>query len=534
MKFKIQLLALAFSSLIFSHVYSEQIIFGDHDLLRLTIETTGPTQADLNETISIALDSCQAREFLKDTRNRLLVSEFQTDQQEDHTKFEEDRYQATIYDYTHGRAIVLNGYAFDSSTISAIETNEQPISNAEELLEASHIAQIKSDEVVHHGMPPFISKDFPDGTSHRLLHLIVTSANSSRELYINMNNRTVESSGPPTKLVCDIPDPAPNASASGKGKPGTAKFVISSGGKTIWTFKAIRPSASSGTRASGIELRDVKYKGKTVLFQAHAPILNVKYDSGCGPTYRDWQWDEWPLHCTGAVITPWLRFCNAPAKTILDPPNADGGDFPGGIAVYFDGQEIVLKTQMFASWYRYVMEWRFHVNGTLKPRFGFGAVNLNNCPCNVHRHHVYWRLDFDIVSAGNNLVREFNGPNTHHDIIYELKRRPKAPHRHWEISNTRTGEKYALIPGPNDGVSDAYGVGDLWVVKYHPGELDDGWAAVSGTDAQTMANIDNFVNGEVVKKKDVVIWYGAHFKHDETQPGGGSHIVGPEIRPVKW
>jgi hypothetical protein len=30
------------------------------------------------------------------------------------------------------------------------------------------------------------------------------------------------------------------------------------------------------------------------------------------------------------------------------------------------------------------------------------------CVCTVHHHHVYWRLDFDIRTAGNNVVREYN------------------------------------------------------------------------------------------------------------------------------
>ena len=85
---------------------------------------------------------------------------------------------------------------------------------------------------------------------------------------------------------------------------------------------------------------------------------------------------------------------------------------------------------------------------------------------------------------------------------------------------------YSLIPGENDGAADAYGVGDLWVLKYHGNEIEDGVDITSRTAAQTMAQINKFVNGELVRDTDVVVWYGAHFKHD--------HVVGPEIRPVKW
>jgi Cu2+-containing amine oxidase len=81
-------------------------------------------------------------------------------------------------------------------------------------------------------------------------------------------------------------------------------------------------------------------------------------------------------------------------------------------------------------------------------------------------------------------------------------------------------------------VSDPYGVGDLWVLKYHGNELDDGVNILTG--AATRADIDKFVNGEPVKDQDVVIWYGAHFKHDQTHGGGESHIVGPDLIPLKW
>jgi hypothetical protein len=394
-------------------------------------------------------------------------------------------------------------------------------------------------------MPPFIRRDLADGTSQRILNIALTYGNSSRSIYVNMNNRTVES--PPdnmqTFLACDAPPPQPGASSTGRGVPGTAGLTISQGGHTLWTFQAIRPSSSSGTRGSAIELRNVKYKGKTVLYQAHVPILNVEYEQpsgGCGPNYRDWQYQEYPLQCDGTDISPGFRLCRSPAKTILDPPSSDGGNYLG-VAVYVEGQEVVLKSQMSAGWYRYVSEWRFHVDGTLKPRFGFGAVYQSPfCVCRVHHHNVYWRFDFDIVTAGNNLVREFNNPplfppSNYHDKVWEI-RREKDPshHRHWVISNTRYGDRniYGLFPGPNDGVSDPYGVGDLWVLKYHGNELDDGVNILTG--AATRADINKFVNGEPVKDQDVVIWYGAHFKHDQTHGGEGSHIVGPDLIPLKW
>lgn len=229
--------------------------------------------------------------------------------------------------------------------------------------------------------------------------------------------------------------------------------------------------------------------------------------------------------------------CTSPPQTIFDPPHIDAASDFHGLAISVEGQEVVLKSQLIAGWYRYASEWRFHVDGTLKPRWGFSAVKSgSNCVCQVHRHHFYWRLDFDIVNP-ENVVREFNDPplsgTSHfHDILFESKRQKNPGRkRHWEISNRRKGNTYGLFPGPNDGTSDAFGVGALWVLKFHPGELDDG--RVSGED---QAKIDEkFATlGEFVKDSDVVIWYAAHFRHDQIRQGGAGQIVGPDLRPLKW
>ena len=68
--------------------------------------------------------------------------------------------------------------------------------------------------------------------------------------------------------------------------------------------------------------------------------------------------------------------------------------------------------------------------------------------------------------------------------------------------------------GENDGDADSFGVGDLWVLRYYGGtEIDDGVTSVGGTPEQCKAHQDNFLTGENVENKDVVIWYAAHFTH---------------------
>jgi Cu2+-containing amine oxidase len=85
----------------------------------------------------------------------------------------------------------------------------------------------------------------------------------------------------------------------------------------------------------------------------------------------------------------------------------DSGNFQG-VVIYIQGQEVVVVSELQAGWYQYISEWRLHADGTIRPRFGFSAVE-NSCVCEVH-HHVYWRFDFDILSEGNNVVWEYNSP----------------------------------------------------------------------------------------------------------------------------
>jgi hypothetical protein len=184
---------------------------------------------------------------------------------------------------------------------------------------------------------------------------------------------------------------------------------------------------------------------------------------------------------------------------------------------------------------------RLHANGTIRPRFGFTAVQYH-CVCRRHHHHVYWRLDFDIRTAGNNRVREYNQPpiagsSNWHTKSYEIRRpRDPAHNRKWRVENTATEEAYEVIPGPGDGIATAsadwpFPRGDVWVLRYRGSEIDDG---VVATGPPYEAPMDSWwvPNPEFIQDHDVVIWYGAHFTHDISHHAG--HIVGPELRPINW
>ncbi|MEJ7738226.1 MAG: hypothetical protein WKF97_12430 [Chitinophagaceae bacterium] len=460
--------------------------------------------------------------------------------------------QVVAYNYTKNCCVFLT--SGQTEPVEIVESNLQPVPTDEEFEDAFDIIFKKSEKIheaykagsvrLYKPMPPTIDTKFADGRIERTLGVGIQSKVpeiKSEIIGVNMITHAIVhfKHGAPRQSLggddhCGIDDA--NQKTSGQGVPGEAWISIKDGGKEIWKFMVIRPSASSGRLGSGIELKYVDYKNKRVLDQAHVPILNVAYDENkCGP-YRDWQFQEGMFEANGKDVVSGIRICNSKAKTILDTDN-DKGNFKG-VAIYVDGNEVVLVSEMEAGWYRYISEWRFHTDGTILPRFGFSAVH-NNCVCNKHHHNVYWRLDFNIEGSENNLVEEFNDPvqigNANwHKILYEVRRQKNASSsRKWRISNAVSGSNYELIPGANDGLADGFGVGDFWVLT-NGGEfeIDDGVYAGRGSREKCKAHIDWFARGESVDNTDIVIWYGAHFTHDIHVEAG--HIIGPTLKCVKW
>src|SRR5262249_54203141 len=215
-------------------------------------------------------------------------------------------------------------------------------------------------------MPPLVTEPLPDGSVGRpvAVGLLPPGRNKSAHeiVGVNMIRRRVEryeSKAPPRALagagLCGVPVDA-NQQTTDQGVAGAAWVTVSQGRTRLWRFLVVRPSASSGTDGSGGELRYVDYRGKRLLYQAHVPILNRRYDQDRGGPYRDWQYEEGMLQATGTNVAPGFRLCATPAKTIVES-ETDTGNFLG-TAIYVQGSEVVLVCEMQAGWYRYVSEWR--------------------------------------------------------------------------------------------------------------------------------------------------------------------------------
>ncbi len=539
--------------------------------IEIKVVPAGLSQTAIDAAKSFLENSAEVQKELRGTKSRLL--EF-TVIYDDKKKSADSAvgYRAYFYDYTNDRTLSAEGSFNKKTPITVKQDAYQPVPSEEEFAEAVSIiasdlslgANLKNGELQpFRAMPPI---SFREGTMERLVNVGLNGLNDSakneivsvsikRGEVVRYDRRAPETSNAAPESCGILPA---NQTTTPRGTAGQFDLTVSVGQNLLWEMTVIRPSVSSGTRGSGIEIQNVKYKGKSVLKRGHAPILNVKYDQDiCGP-YRDWQWQEdyFQTPETGNIDpAPGFRIV-APgqvATTMLESGN-DTGNFRG-VAIYTQGTEAVLVTEMQAGWYRYISEWRFDVNGTIRPRFGFGAVD-DSCVCFTHYHNVYWRFDFDVVTSTNRVFEIRRGRKFLRPILSEsIMNKSTQLNRGILIQYSAGDEAYALFPNISDGVVDDFGRNDLWILRYKnivggtnlENEIDDGFNSVGGDCTETggsCINIAPFANGESVFDKDVVVWYGAHFSHTETgapisanRDGlviSGEHVVGPDLRPVRW
>lgn len=294
----------------------------------------------------------------------------------------------------------------------------------------------------------------------------------------------------------------------------------------IWQFMARRPRGSNtdGQQyGAGVEIADVFYRGRLVLKRAGMPVLNVFYDGDTCGAYRDWLQEETCFQCSGTDLGNGFRWASARPTTLCDTLS-DGGNFRG-VAIYEDGDELVLLSECKAGWYRYITGWRFHREGLIKPFFQYGYTD-SGCVCFGRLHNGYWRLHFALDGIGEMVVEESQGgrPPRWNPLRIEA-RRLRWPQRNlrWRLRKIPTGLTAEIVPGARDGFFETYetGEGDLWFLKARDAEMMGA--------PRAFANLTQYVDGERIDNEDIVVWYGIHLR----KRGGDSFEcppLGPEIR----
>ncbi|MDQ4134013.1 MAG: hypothetical protein M3179_12615 [Actinomycetota bacterium] len=461
-----------------------------------------------------------------------------------------NRFSALVQDTVTGRMMAGRGLVGEPSSVDLLPLSNQRAPNDEEFAWA--VSALSGDEELsavlaepgastYRPVPPLANVANPDGSVDRVIAVGIRSGGGEplhRIVGVRTDDGTVvaEPFGAPSvwNEECGVA-PSDGECPQPTG-PAQARVGLATGQEVLWQLLVVRPSASSGTNGSGVELREVDYKGQRVLERAHIPIVTVRDDdegSGCGPSSRVWLYEEACFGAKGVDQHPGFRICSEPPSTILDTGDP-GGDFRG-VAVWSDGEDLLIVSQLQAGWYRYVTEWRLRFDGTIQPRFGV-ATTRNPCTCRTQVHHAYWRFDFDILGPANNLVQEHNdepvmGTSPWHTTHHEVRRdRDVDGHRYWRVRNVRSSQGYSLVPGEGDGEADDYGVGDVWILRQHDDEIDDGQGLTTDP-AVSRAQLDRFVNGESVERQDVVLWYSGHLRQE---PGDAGRRMGPDLVPSNW
>jgi hypothetical protein len=459
------------------------------------------------------------------------------------------RFTATIQDMDTGRVLLADG-RFDELQYSLLNhtgwqrpPHDDEFGWAVDLLKEDPLfgpALEAGEFQAYRPVPVLASFHDPDGNEDRAVAVgLRTPAGEHRVVGVRTLDGEIlpEPPGVPAPSSDDCGAPAGETVATIHGAR-QARVRILRGENLLWDLVVVRPSASSGTNGSGIELRTVDFLGARVLHRAHLPIVNVEYGpegvaAGVPPAERHWAYEEAAFVADGEDPVLGFRVCTAPPQTILES-GADGGTYRG-VALWVDGDDVVLVSQLEAGPYRYVNEWRLGAEGTIRPRFGCSAAT-NSSTCKPHVHHAYWRLDFDILAPGSNVLREYNEPPIRgetrwHFKRFEVKRPRDAAHgRRWLIRHDRDGREYSILPGPDDGEANDFGAGDIWVLRYSPDEMDDGQGYTTDP-ALARAGLDRFVSGEPVHSADIVVWYGVHVPHPGTSE---ADRVGPDLVAGHW
>ncbi len=459
------------------------------------------------------------------------------------------RFTATIQDMDTGRLLQADGRfdELDYSTLNHTAWQRPPHEDefgwAVDLLreDPSFGPALESGELQpYRPMPPLASFYDADGNVDRAVAVgLRSTAGEHRIVGVRTLDGEIipEPPGVPAPSTDDCGAP-PEPSGAAVAGARQARVKVWQGDMLLWDLVVVRPSASSGTNGSGIELRTVDFLGARVLQRAHLPIINVEFGeegvaAGCARGRA-------PLGPRGGGVRGRGR---RPGRR-LPALHCGAADHPG------DGHR------------RRRLPGRGPVGRRRRPRarqpVGGGPLPVRQrvaAPC--RRHHPA-----PAGVLGGHQLRHLQAPRPPRVLAARLRhpgprveraarvQRPRHPGRDplalhalrgqaaegprrttatgW-CATTATAASTGSCPAPHDGTANEFGAGDVWVLRYSPDEMDDGQGYTTDP-ALARAGLDRLVSGEPVHSEDVVLWYGVHVSH----PGDEVERVGPDLVAGHW
>ena len=252
----------------------------------------------------------------------------------------------------------------------------------------------------------------------------------------------------------------------------------------------------------GLVLKNVRWKGASVLYKASLPVVRVKYrgdasniDAGCGP-YND------RLH-SGNLS----RF---------------SGQTSNVVARFFGKGLMELAVFAEIGGYDLYQAYYFHTSGRFEPvLYSSGWSCSQTRSENDHKHHPYWRLDFDVDGVANRVRHALTVSGGAMSFAAYLSESgftapPNTTGLVWTVANATSG-KHVRLQSPDNERADAagspwfgFGPRDVHVRRYH-GSEDVPWAFAANQ------QLGYFSPAEVTENEDVVFWALGHLSHTWTQ-----------------
>lgn len=329
----------------------------------------------------------------------------------------------------------------------------------------------------------------------------------------------------------------------------------------VWEMCYLGAINSVGPEGSGMELRNVHLHGKLAIKKAHAPMLFAEYTTST--CYRDWMDIEVNFLAMPAVrnqlgvsttfnATTSCDRSDQPVQSFGNCPfqiaGRTAGDCFSGVAIEDRGDHVVLTTQYSAAWYFYTSRFYFYADGSFEPEFGFGNNNGTNNHIS-HWHHNYWRLDFDIEGAANDVISQNNVVQAAEFSALRCNAGTAVPcvtERRWSVTDTVSGLGFLLMPSAADYVTPtnqsgrSFHLTDVIGTTHITNEYSDTPGLASLDDCSM--DEENLVNGGDLDGvagggTDVVLYYRAGVK-DRTNEGAGTQDsmvckkAGPVFTPI--
>lgn len=286
-----------------------------------------------------------------------------------------------------------------------------------------------------------------------------------------------------------------------------------------WTFDY----GVGDARKEGLVIKNVRWKGTLVLYRASLPVIRVKYrgdgDSlgdGCGPWMDQIDWDSL------SVVQG--------QQTVVTGRQFSSNTFEIAVFAEIGGYDL------YQAYY-------FKNTGRLEPRLYSSGWSCGEDGSELdHKHHPYWRLDFDVEGAKNEVWRiKTKNSGTVQFFKYPREwnswKESDDQKIEWTIGKPGSG-KHVRLRYPDNGARDASSGGpwynfsykDMGVRLYHSSE-NDGWNFDWDEHLGYRSPIEEPFSAS---GSDIVFWTVGHLYHPWTQSDENNphwHATGPIIEP---